>query len=379
MNSIDVRHDGLGRYRRIAGCAAEQGADAQRQLWDKQWKRRQELERKHAGSALLLALKKAQADELSEEADRETASLTAILFQALRAPTSVDWPQLVGQKEFSQPPPALPAAPRLEREPQKSDFRLAPPRSLVELLNVGGRRRQKDAASKAFGSAHDGWEYTVRWKAQQHDKMMASHRAAHSEWEARKSAFYTAQSKANARLEDMRRLYAEKDREAVVFCCDLALLSVARPAGFPAYWQIGLSATGALAVDYDLPSTDQIAHVKAVKYLPSRDAFETVLLGEAERDRLYAEAVHQTCLAALHLLFASDSADALKSIAFNGWGTFIDRANLRPSRACIMSVQTTKLAFRQIDLFSVDPQACFKALNGTTSTKLAAMSAPRAG
>ena len=379
MNSIDVRHDGLGRFRRIVGLAAEQSADAQKQLWDKQWSRRQVLERKHAGSELLLALKKAQADEMSEEAAREIGSLTSILFQALRSPAAVDWSALAEQEEFPQPPPALPAPPRIEREPQKSDFRLAPPRSLAELLNVRGRRRQKEAASKAFDSAHDGWEYTVRWKAQQHDQAMTLHRAAHSEWEARKSAFYSTQSKANARLDSMRLLYAERDKEAVIARCDLALLSVDRPAGFPAYWQIGLSATGALCVDYDLPSTDQIPRVKAVKYLPPRDAFETVLLPEREREQLYGEAVHQTCLAILHRLFASDSANALRSITFNGWGIFIDKANRRPSRACIMSVQTTKPAFQQIDLSGVDPQACFKALNGTTSAKLTAMTATRAG
>jgi restriction system protein len=82
----------------------------------------------------------------------------------------------------------------------------------------------------------------------------------------------------------------------------------------------------------------------------------------------------QSCLAVLHLLFAADEVDAIKSIVFNGWVNFIDKA--RPARACIMTVQATKAAFRQIDLSSVDPQACFKALNGVASSKLAAMTAP---
>jgi len=377
VNTIDVRHDGLGRFRRIVGFAAEQSAGAQMQLWDKQWKRRQELERKLSGGELLLALKKAQADELTEEAGREIGSLTSILFQALRAPAAMDWSVFAAHGEFPQEAPAAPAPPRIEREPQKKDFRPPPPRSLIELLNLSGRRRQKEAASKAFASAHDGWEHTVRWKAQQHDKAMSLHRAAHSDWEARKSAFCSTQAKANARLDVLGQLYAEKDKEAVIGYCDLVLLTVPRPENFPKFWQIGMSASVA-SVDYDLPSSEQIPSVKAVRYVPSRDAFETVVLGEAEREQLYAEAVHQTCLAVLHRLFASDSADALGSIIFNGWANVIDEANGRPSRACIMSVQTTKAVFQQIDLSSVDPQACFKALNGTASAKLAAMAA-RAG
>ena len=40
-----------------------------------------------------------------------------------------------------------------------------------------------------------------------------------------------------------------------------------------------------------------------------------------------------------------------------------------------MAVQTTKAAFRRIDLKSVDPQACFKGLNGVASARLVAMTA----
>jgi restriction system protein len=120
--------------------------------------------------------------------------------------------------------------------------------------------------------------------------------------------------------------------------------------------------------------------VKSVKYIAARDAFETLRLPEDERDRLYAEAVYQSCLAVLHLLFASDTADAIRSIAFKGWVNFVDQVHGRPGRACIMSVHAAKEEFRKIDLSAVDPQACFRALNGTVSTKLAAMtSARRAG
>ena len=145
---------------------------------------------------------------------------------------------------------------------------------------------------------------------------------------------------------------------------DLILLAADRPDGFPKHWQIAFS-SGVMTVDYELPYTDRMPSVKAVKYAASRDAFETVELPEGERDRLYAEAMYQSCLAVLHLLFASDEADAIRSIAFNGWVNFIDR--MKPARACIMTVQATKQAFCRIDLSSVDPLACFKALNGVAS------------
>jgi restriction system protein len=293
---------------------------------------------------------------------------------ALHSRPSVDWTPLSDRAEFSEPPPAEPRQSQFVREPRKADFMPGPPRNLVALIQVRRRRQQKEAAKTAFKTAHDEWEYAVTWKSQEHDAAMKKYRAALADWEARKSAFHTAQAKASARLESLCRRYSGKDADAVVAHCDLVLLAADRPDGFPKQWRIDFSA-GAMTVDYELPSTDQMPSVKRVKYAPSRDAFETVHLPERERDQLYAEAMYQTCLMVLHLLFASDEADAIKSIAFNGWVNFIDTANGRPARACIMSVQATKQAFRRIDLSSVDPQACFKALNGVASTKLAAMSA----
>jgi restriction system protein len=374
MRTIDVKHDGLGRFRRITGFGvAEQKAADQKQLWDKQWQRRQELERRlFAGSAALQALKKIQADEQNEEANREIVALASILLDALRTRPPVEWAQFFDRSEFTEPPPAAPAPLAIVREPRKSDFMPATPRSLSELLHRRRRRELRAAGEKSFNTANDEWNFAVRYKSREHDAATEKYRAALAGWDARKSAFHAAQAKAKTQLDSLQLRYAAKEADAVIAYSDLILLSADRPDGFPKHWKIDFAA-GAMTVDYELPSTEAMPCVKAVKYAPSRDAFETVELAERDRDALYAEAMVQTCLAVLHLLFASDEADAIKSIAFNGWVNFID--GTRPARACIMSVQATKQAFRRIDLSSVDPQACFRSLNGVASAKLAAMSA----
>jgi hypothetical protein len=107
--------------------------------------------------------------------------------------------------------------------------------------------------------------------------------------------------------------------------------------------------------------------------VPSRGAFDINVLSDGERERLYGEAVFQTALAVLHTLFASDAADAIHAISFNGWANYIDGGAVRPGRACILSITADKRLFQGIDLSSVDPQACFRALNGSLSPKLAAL------
>ncbi len=380
MRTIDVRHDGLGKFRRIVGSGiVEQKAAVQKQLWEKQWQRRQALEHRHfvgPNAATLQALKKLQADEQSEDAGRELLSLTTILLNAVRPQPAADWQPSSGRTEFPDPPPAEPKPLQLMREPRKADFMPGPPRNLVALLQVGRRRRQREAALASFKAAHDEWDYAVQWKTQEQDTATKKYRAALADWDARKSAFHAAQAAAAARLETLQQRYARKEPDAVVANANLVLLAADRPDGFPKHWQIDF-AGGVMTIDYELPSTDQLPSVKKVKYAVARDAFEAVALAERERDQLYAEAMYQTSLAVVHLLFASDAAEAIKAVSFNGWVNFIDKANGRPARACVMSMQTTKEIFRRIDLASVDPQACFKALNGAVSAKLVAMTATR--
>ena len=381
MNSIDVKHDRLGKFRRLTGYGAvEHKAGAQQVLWDKQWQRRQALERKYfdaTNSAVLQALKKIQADEQSEEAGHQILSHTSILLDALRSQPLADWTVLYDRAEFAEPPPAEPIALQLVPEPRTVDY--LPARSGNLLSRIGpSARREKQAGMAAFKNARADWEDTTRWMASEHAAAVKKHRAAFADWQARQSAFHAGQAKANARLDTLRRDYEAKKPDAVAACCDLILLSAARPDGFPKFWWAEYSAkTGVATIDYELPSLDQLPNVKAVKYAAARDTFEAVPMAEREREQLYAEALYQTCLAVLHLLFAADAADAIKAIAFNGWVNFIDKSTGRPGRACILSLQTTKRFFREIDLFAADPQACFKSLNGVVSPKLAAMTATR--
>ena len=144
MRTIDVKHDGLGKFRRLAGFGGvEQKAAAQQQLWDQQWQRRHELERKlfaGANGSALQALKKIQAEEQSEDARRACLALASILLGALRAPPSVDWAQFTDSGEFCEPEPAAPAPLQSQREPREKDFRPASPHSLLELLHTRRRR-----------------------------------------------------------------------------------------------------------------------------------------------------------------------------------------------------------------------------------------------
>jgi restriction system protein len=371
----DVRHDGLGRFERVSApskALAEKRASALTKLWNEQFARRQAILHK-AGKDGVETLKKLEADERSEDAERAAHALTSILLDALRADPAPDWTPLYDRAEFVEAAPAEPVLPQQDPEPKKSNFPRAQ-LTLLTLLNPRAMRRRKEAALTKYQGAYEGWEYLKRWRQGEHDKAMRQFRLAQDDWEARRSVFLDLQQRANARLDVLREGYVRGESDAVTGHCDLALLSLDRPQGFPCFWSARV-ADGTLQLDYDLPSMAAVPVVKAVKYVAARDAFETVVHSERERERMYGEAVFQTCLAVLHRLFAADTAGAVRNIAFNGWVNYVDGTGVHPGRACILSVTADKRALAAIDLAGADPQGCFRALNGTMSAKLEALAA----
>jgi len=345
---------------------AERQAATLSQRWEQQFQRR----RATAGD-LSEALGKLEADERTAEAEGAVDALTSILLHTLRVVPQIDWTPLYDTASFAETAPSQPAAPSVEAEPQPEDFpRL--PLTLATLLNPRAMARRKQAAEAKYRNAHDGWLYLKRWREQEYEKTVSAYRAAASDWQSRQTAFIDGQQRTNARIDALVQGYSAGEAEAVVGHSDLALLSLDRPAGFARFWTASF-AGGTLHLDYDMPSMDVVPVIKAVKYVPARGAFDVVALAERERERIYGEAVFQTCLAALYTLFATDTIGAIKSVSFNGWANYIDAAAARPGRACILSIVVGKEAFMGLDLSGIDPQACFRALNGSMSPKLAAL------
>lgn len=369
MVTIDVRHDGLGRLERVWAPTqnlAEQRAEALKAHWDTEFQHR---------PAPSDADAKQYADDCTRDAERTVGALTAILIHALRVAPATDWAPLYDASVFAEAAPVAPPPPQQETEPQPADFPRAP-LTLMTLINPRALRCRRETAEAKFTTAHDGWLYLKRWRENEYAKALGAHREALDAWKARETAFLERQAKANARLEALQQGYRAGEPDAVTGHCDLNLLSLDRPKGFPVFWTTRY-ADGVVTLDYDLPNMDVVPVVKAVKYVPSRAAFDIVVLPEAERERIYGEAVFQTALAVLRTLFAGDAADVVRAVAFNGWVNYVDGGALRPGRAAALSVTVDKSLFSGIDLGSVDPQACFRALNGSMSPKLASLVLPR--
>jgi restriction system protein len=367
MAFFDIGHDGLGRYRRLDGT--DNTAAALTALWEKQWCRRQVAEASASGHDL----KKLQAEEMSEEAEVNRAALTSILLDAVRHRPAIDWSAYLDHREFSEPPPVPPAKFNIAREPQIGEGRFSPVKHsfFARMLHPSRIQEQASAAQSAFDAAHQEWQLTTQWHISEHAAATARYEAALADWDARKGAHFAAQAKANARIEDLRTRFDAHEPGAVAAACDLALLALPRPQGFPKFWRIAVHPTGALRVDYDLPAPDDMPALKAVKYDTDRNVFAGTMLNEREFAALYEETMYQTALAVCHLLFAVDPGEAVRSVAFNGWVNHVDRRRVCPARCCLLALGANKTDFEAIDLTSVDPKTCFRQLGGAAGVRLA--------
>jgi restriction system protein len=88
---------------------------------------------------------------------------------------------------------------------------------------------------------------------------------------------------------------------------------------------------------------------------------------------MFDKAIYKIALRTIHELFEADQAHALEAVSFNGWVSTINKATGKKETNCILSIQTKKSEFKEIDLSNVDPKICFKNLKGVASSKLSTL------
>jgi restriction system protein len=392
MYHIDLKHDGLRRCRRLSGTdkyILAQRARVQTEAWDEHWCRRAVLD--HHSDELLRHLpnfqaQKAHAARLTNEAQRVVTSLRNILARGLKA-APFKMVMLYDHSIFPELRPVPPVDQELPREPLRSD----PLFTVVEEYDVVAEfwalwlpkvRRKLDLAAQAkheaaqarFELAHRSWQEATYEIDRLNAKAAALFEIGLEDWWTGAQTYQKQQQDENAQIDKFRLRYANGERNAVTEFLDATLSHSEYPDLFPMQWEMNFAPeTGAVVVDYELPSPEDFPRLMAVKYDILLDNFTQNYCGASEIAHLYDDAIYQTCLRSLHDLFAADEADVVTTVTFNGWVNFTDKVHGKPARACIVSVRADKATFTQTDLSGIDPKSYFRELNGVAGAKLAEM------
>ncbi|MBU1636276.1 restriction endonuclease [bacterium] len=349
----------------------KQKALAQQAAWDEMWARKQERE-----TAVL------HKEHCLEEAQKQTIeakeTLEAIentLNHTLDIDDTINWDLLKDRTPFSKAKPREPICEKIPIEPKEDFYEFVPQLGFLDKLISSRRIRKETECKEHFNNAHEMWVKKCGDIQEWFQRERSSYEQEIRKWESEKREYHEEQLRRNSAVDERKTVYLSGDAGAVTDYCDLVLSNSEYPDSFPQSFQLDyLVESKTVLVDYFLPCLESIPTLREVSYVKSRDEFVEKHISEKERNRLYDSAIYQIAIRSLHELFEADAANAIDSIVFNGWVEYIDKATGKDTTACILSIQSNKGEFSEINLSQVDPKACFKKLKGVAAAQLHGMS-----
>ena len=399
-----ISHAGLSAYRVVRGQTlrdVELTAAAQEAVWAERWNRRVSAEKardlrqktldKKFQSAIQSGASKVFALERTKEIELEREGLERTLLDALDRDPNPSWDakqdRSVYSKQRPTPPPLqFPSAVPDPDAPKFNPMFVAPNLSVLDRL-IPSRRKEKEraaavaheaakaAAAVSLKAAQDVWDSTAALIRVANDAAGKIHKESVVRWESDRDQYLADRDARNKSIDDQRDRYLAKHEGAVSDYIEDVLSKSEYPDAFPKENSFEYSApTGTLVVDYELPNQTALPLIKEVKFVASRSEFQEVLVSETWVKKAYDDLLYQIALRTLHELYASDEANALVSVVFNGWVRSTDRSTGTEVHACVMSLEARKDEFLAINLRQVDCKACFKKLKGVSASKLIELS-----
>lgn len=382
MWEIRISHPGLNKFRLVRGPTqydAEAKANMQMKAWDEQWQRVQQAnsrQQQREQAAHNKQLRKQLGEEKNTEAEREIAALDCLLRDGAEKDNRVHWSNLKDLSSYPVTSPIIPAPTSLPTEPRRDSF--PPDLNWFTRLFPAIRDKRAAEAEARFFAAFSTWQ---RKKADIEQKNKAQHKQYECEiaaWETAKESWLADQKKRNDAIDDKQALYLQREPHAVIEYCEMVLSSSEYPDSFPSSFELDYVAdTRMLVVEYSLPSIEALPTNKGYRYIANRDEIQPIAVSESWLNRTYDSVLYQIALRSLFEFFQSDEAAALDSIVFNGWVNSVDKATGKEVNACVLTMQTNKQEFLEINFSQVDPRSCFKKLKGISAAKLTALSPVR--
>lgn len=401
----EIRHLGLGTYRILKdkdSWILSNKVDAQFTKWDEQWSK-------------IVNKNKAQADkesnqniaeERTNDAQEKLQEVEDILKHTLDIDDTVDWESLKDKKKFKVPNPKNQLDKEIKQipipqktahksipiEPDKKHFQ--PQLSFVDKLIKSKGQKKIYQAEMMYENAINEWKQLAKQTEDFNKKLDEEHSAIlveiekqkneitkkydqlEKEWERQKEEYYKTQELHNLKVENLKELYFKCDSNAVLEYCELVLNNSEYPDSFPKDFDLEYNGENRiLIIEYVLPAPEQFPRLSEVKYIAAKKELKESYISDTQLAKMYDTAIYNICLRTLHELFEADKADAIDTLVFNGWVETINKATGKKTNNCIVSVQTRKKEFTEIELANVDPKACFKNLKGVGSSKLSGITA----
>lgn len=401
----EIRHLGLGTYRILKDkdrWILNNKIEAQFAKWDEQWFRLVNKNRSQADKEANQNI----ADERTREAREKIEEVENILYYTLDIDDTVDWESLKDKKKFKIsnpqslidrdlkqiPVPQKPTHKDIPLEPDKKHFQ--PQLSFVDKLIKSMGQKKMYQAEMLYEKAITVWkelvtqteEFNKKIDTEYHSRLLDVEKQRdiikskcnnlEREWEKQKEEYYKTQDEHNQKVEKLKEQYFQLDTNSVLEYCELVLSNSQYPDEFPKNFDLEYNSDNKLLIiEYVLPAPEDFPKLSEVKYIAAKKELKEYFISDAQSSKMFDTAIYNICLRTLHEIFEADKANAIEIAVFNGWVETINKATGKKTNNCIVSVQTKKGEFVEIELSNVDPKACFKSLKGVGSSKLSGITA----
>ncbi|MBE0425131.1 MAG: 3'-5' exonuclease [Nitrospirae bacterium] len=379
---------------------------AQFKKWDIQWAKICHNKKSQADREASLNI----AEERTREAREKQKQIDDLLINALSNNNRTSWDSLKDTKKYTIPnpknnletelckirPPTLPIFKELPQKPEKRFDLIKPQFSLVDKFFKSQKEKKiKQAETISERFYHEemtAWkksvdeinffnlslkeQYEQQLKEFEEQKQIIKNHfdVLEKNWGKEKETYYNNQKEHNDKIEKFKDNYFQKNTKAVIQYCEIVLNNSEYPETFPKDFDLGYNSdSNLLIVDYVLPAPEDLPTLAEVKYIASKKIFKELFLSETQLSKNYDSVIYKMTLRTLHELFEADRAEALESVIFNGWVNTIDKSTGKKINTCIVSIQTKKIDFKEVNLLNVDPKTCFKYFKGIGSNKLSSI------
>ncbi len=323
------------------------------------------------------------AEGRTELAQQELSYAYNVLGNALQKGSRFSWDALKKYPDYPKPqpsPPDMPEPPEkpsLPREPKATDAVFKPRLEPMDRLVRSKREQKEREARMRFETAHTQWEQLalrvrrlyqeqMQQYKQRAQAIQVEHKRNLQEWGQDKEHYYREREKCVQIVEAKKMAFEQHNPHAILDYFDMVLAFSNYPPSFPQSYELDFDQENQLLiVDYLLPALKGLPRLASVSYDKEADAFFETVIEEDERDRLYAQLLHEIPLRTLYEVFMMDKVQSVAAVQFRGYLYLQDDAKSGGVPSCILAVRADRDTFCSIDLAENDPLDVFEEIGGT--------------
>ena len=313
------------------------------------------------------------ADQITSQIQEHREELTSILEESDRRDSTIDWEasRQAVEEEFTFPDrPAEPDQKELPSMPERKYYE--PVFGLLDYLISSRRKRKSQEAVESFKEAKRSWEEKCQKVRVENERRRQEYQQALEKWGEEVCQIEETKERELERLEELRRRYASGEKDAVQNVVEAILEGQDYPSE-------DLILTKELAYDPEtqrvvadmwMPGPEDVPQRKEVKYVKSRDAFESKKLSKKDSRTLYEEVMYQGILRVAHEIFSGDEKEQVRGAVVNGYVESINEATGHEETKCTISLEASRDEILDLNLSRLDAKACFQDLKGVSASSL---------